>query len=84
EAAGIGGGGRVHDPVSLAFAALRAARGAASRAPGRAVAIVGGPRVMAALAGPAAAARAVVEERLGQTLALRARPCREGFEIVLE
>jgi Ribonuclease G/E len=83
EAGGIGGGGRFHDPVSLAFAALRAVRGAAARAPGRDVVIVGAPRLLAALEGPAAAARAAVEERLGRPLTLRPQPGHDGFEIVL-
>jgi len=84
EACGIAGGGRVYDPVSQAFAALRAARVAATGAPGRGVAVVGGPRLIAALEGPAAAARTAVEERLGRPLALRLQPGRDGFDIVLE
>ena len=83
EAGGIGGGGRFHDPVSLAFAALRVARGAAARAPGRAVVIVGAPRMLAALEGPVLAARSAVEERLGRPLHLRPQPGHDGFEIVL-
>jgi len=84
EACGIAGGGRVYDPVSQAFAALRAARVAATGAPGRAVAIVAGPRLIAALEGPAAVARAAVEERLGRSLSLRLQQGRDGFDIVLE
>lgn len=84
EACGIAGGGRVHEPVSQAFAALRAARVAATGAPGRGVAIAGGPRLIAALEGPAAAARAAVEERLGRPVMLRPQQGRDSFDIVLE
>ncbi len=84
EACGIGGGGRAHDPVAQAFAALRAARAAAATAPGQGVVVVGGPRLIAALEGPAAAARAAVEERLGRPLTLRPQQGRDGFDIVLE
>ncbi len=84
EPCGIGGCGRMHDPVSQAFAALRAARAAAVGAPGRAVAVVGAPRLIAALEGLVAPARAAVEERLGRPLTLRSLVSQDGFDIVLE
>lgn len=84
EPCGIGGAGRVHDPVSQAFAALRAARAASAGAAGRAVAVVGSPRLIAALEGSVAPARAAVEERLGRALVLRPQAGQDGFDIVLE
>ncbi len=84
EACGIAGGGRTYDPVSQAFAALRAAKTVATGAPGRGVAIAAGPRLIAALEGPAAAARAAVEESLGRPVMLRPQQGRDGFDIVLE
>ncbi|MHA1600814.1 MAG: ribonuclease E/G [Alphaproteobacteria bacterium] len=84
EPCGIGGSGRVHDPVSQAFAALRAARAAAAGAPGRAVTVVGAPRLIAALEGLVAPARITVEERLGRPLTLRSQTGQDGFDIVLE
>lgn len=84
EPCGIGGSGRAHDPVSQAFAALRAARAAAAGAPGRALAVAGAPRLIAALEGLLAPARATVEERLGRSLTLRSQDGRDGFDIVLE
>jgi len=89
EPCGIGGGGRTPDPVSQAFAALRAARAAAAGARGRAVAVVGSPRLIAALEGLVAPARAAVEEKLGRPLALRSHPGQDdfdqdAFDIVLE
>jgi hypothetical protein len=47
------------------------------------VVVAGAPRLLAALEGPAAAARAAVEERLGRPLTLRPQPGHDGFEIVL-
>jgi Ribonuclease G/E len=84
EPCGIGGSGRVYSPLTLAFAALRAARAAAAGAPGRAMTVVGAPRLIAALEGLAAPARATVEERLGRSLTLRSQTSQDGFEIVLE
>lgn len=84
EPCGIGGGGRVPDPVPQAFAALRAARAAAAGAPGRVVAVVGAPRLIAALGGAVAPARAVIEARLGHPLALYSQAGHDGFDVVLE
>ena len=84
---GIGGGGRVKDPATLAFEALRAARAEAAARPGAAITVTAGPAVIAALeSGPAAAARRALEERLGQPLALDAvtGPPGDPAEIVLE
>ncbi len=81
---GLGGAGRVKDPVTLAFEALRAARRVASQAPGRKNSIASAPEVAAALEGPGRAARAAVEERLGRAIAVRPRPGHAAFEIVLE
>ena len=84
EPCGIGGAGRVMDAVSAAYAALRALRHAAARQPGRRPRLLAGPAVVAALAGPAAPARAALEERLGRPIDLRSEPGRAGSEIVLE
>ena len=84
EPCGIGGSGRVKDPVTRAYEALRALARAAARNPGRRVALAAEPRVLAALQGPAARARELVEERLGRALDLRAQAGGEGFDIVLE
>ena len=83
EPCGIGGTGRVKDPVTLAYHALRAARRAAAAARGRPVAIHGAPRVVAALDGPVKAARTALEERLGRALDLRDDPGRADFETVI-
>jgi Ribonuclease G/E len=84
EPCGLGGLGRVKDPVTLAYEALRAARRAALGDPGRKPALLTGPRVIAALQGPAAAALAGFEARFGRPLDLRAQVAGEGFEIVIE
>ncbi len=84
EPCGIGGAGRVKDPVTRAFEALRAAARAAACSPGRRLAVVADARTLAALQGPAAAARRALEERFGRPLASRARAGGEGFDIVLE
>ena len=87
---GLGGLGRVKDPVTRAYEALRAAKRAALRDPGRKPALRAGPRVIAALQGPAAAALAGFEARFGRPLdlraqaELRAQAPGEGFEIMLE
>ena len=84
---GIGGGGRVKDPATLAFEALRAARAEAAARPGAAITVTAGPAVIAALeTGPAAAARRALDDRLGRPLALAAAaaPPGEPAEIVLE
>jgi Rne/Rng family ribonuclease len=68
------GAGRVASPESAAFEALRAACRAGLRAPAAALTVTAAPAVVAALAGPAAAARAAVEARLGRPLAVQTDP----------
>ncbi len=84
EPCGIGGSGRVKDPVTRAYEALRALARAAARNPGRRVALAAEPRILAALQGPAARARGLIEEGLGRALDLRAQAGGDGFDIVLE
>ncbi len=84
EPCGLGGLGRVKDPVTLAYEALRAANRAALSDPGRKIALAAGARVTAALHGPAAAALADFEARFGHPLDLRAQAAGDAFEIVLE
>ncbi len=84
EPCGIGGSGRVKDPVTRAYEALRALARAAARNPGRRVALAAEPRILAALQGPAARARGLIEERLGRALDLRVQAGGGGFDIVLE
>ncbi len=92
EPCGLGGLGRVKDPVTRAYEALHAAKRTALRNPGRKIALAAGPRVIAALQGPAAAALASHEARFGRPLALRAhaagelrvQAAGENFEILLE
>ncbi|MFQ6018546.1 MAG: ribonuclease E/G [Kiloniellaceae bacterium] len=79
-----GVGGRVKDPVTLAYQALRAVRRAARGAPGHRVSVSAAPGVVAALEGPAKPARAALEGRLGRPIELRAERHRDGFEIVLD
>jgi Ribonuclease G/E len=84
EPCGLGGLGRTKDSVTLAYEALRAARRAALRNPGRRIAVLVAPRVIAELRGPVAAALAGHEARFGRALALREEVGGTGFEIVLE
>ncbi len=84
EPCGIGGSGRVKDPVTCAYEALRALARAAARSPGRRVALTAEPRTLAALQGPVARARGLIEERLGRALDLRGQAGGDGFDIVLE
>ncbi len=84
EPCGLGGLGRIKDPVTQAYEALRAANRAALRDPGRKIALAAGARVTAALQGPAAAALADFEARFGHPLDLRAQAPGESFEIVIE
>ncbi len=87
EPCGLGGPdglGRIKDPVTLAYEALRAARRAASHDPGRKIALQAGARTRTALREPAAAALAEFEARFGRPLELRAQTAGESFEIVLE
>jgi ribonuclease G len=84
EPCGLGGLGRTKDPVTGAYEALRAARRAALRNPGRKIALAAEPRAIAALRDPAAAALADFEARFGRPLELRAQAADGSFEIVLE
>ncbi len=84
ESCGLGGLGRAKDPVTRAYEALRAARRATLRDPGRSVALSAGPQVIAALQGPAAAALAAFEARFGRPLDLHREAVGEVFEILLE
>jgi Ribonuclease G/E len=84
EPCGLGGLGRIKDPMTLGYEALRAARRAALHDSGRRPALLAGPRILAALRGPGAAALAAFEARFGRPLELRAQAAGEGFEIVLE
>ncbi len=71
EPCGLGGLGRVKDPVTLAFEALRAVRREAAAQPAAPVILRAAAAVVEALAnGPAAAARAALEERLGREVSL--------------
>ncbi len=78
EACGIDGSGRLKDPVTLAFDALRAARREVAARPGAGLAIKAAPAVIAALQGPVATARLALEERLGRTLELVEARSRAG------
>ncbi len=87
EPCGIGGTGRVKDPVTLAFEALRAVRREAAALPGAGVTVEAATAVVAALdEGPAAAARRALEERLGRAIGLTEVPRSPGdsAEIVLK
>jgi len=67
EPCGLGGLGRVKDPVTLAFEALRSARREAASRPGGTIVIEAAPAIIRALqGGPAASARRVLEKRLGR------------------
>lgn len=81
---GLAGSGRAKTPVTLAFEALRAARRAATHDPGAVLTLRMAPRALAALDGPAAAARADLEARLGQPLRLVPEPDPEApdYEII--
>lgn len=83
---GDAGSGRRKTPATLAFEALRAARRAASQAPGAGLIISAEPAVLAALDGPAGPARAELEARLGRKLALRPEENRtdRGYDIICE
>lgn len=83
---GEAGSGRARTPATLAFEALRAVRRATAAAPGRRVVLQARPDVLAALEGPAAAARAALEERLGRPLESLAKPdmAGRGYEVVAD
>lgn len=84
EPCGIGGGGRVKDAKTLAFAALRAAQAAGRAGPARRLSLRAAPAVVAAVEGVAAPGRAWVEERLGRPLPVIADPGESEFRIVEE
>lgn len=71
EPAGIDGGGRRKDAVTLAYQGLRALAREARARPGGAPGLAAGPAVISALQGPAAAARKNLETRLGAAITLR-------------
>ncbi len=81
---GLGGLGRVKDPMTCAYEALRAVKRAVLSNPRRQIALAADPRVIAALRGPAAAALAAFEARVGRPLDLRSQAGGESFEIVIE
>ena len=83
---GLGGGGRVRDPVTLAFEALRRLRAEAAARPAGDPAIRAAPAVIAALSGPAAAAREALEARLAKPIVLDEAPAAPGesAEAVIE
>lgn len=68
EPCGLGGLGRVKDPVTLAYEALRKVPSVAAARPGAAITIEAPGRVVDALSGPLAEARHGIESRLGQPL----------------
>ena len=70
--AACAGGGRVPDPETVGLAALRAVLRADAAAPGGRPVLAAPSAVIAALETTLAAARRTAEERLGQTLTLRA------------
>jgi len=84
EPCGIGGAGRLKDPVTLAYEALRALRRAGGRAPGRRLTLCASPGIVAALEGPVRPAWVALQERLGRPLGLHAETGRTDFELVLE
>jgi len=85
EPCGLGGGGRVKSAATLAFEALRALRRQAAANPGRRPVLVAAPAVLRALAeGPAAAARAALEKRLGFSLKLREGPVASEPEVAFD
>lgn len=84
EPCGLDAGGRRKSAPTLAFEALRAVKRAAALEPGARFALRVRPPVAAALAGPAAAAKAALEARRGRPLALEtvAVPEAPAFELV--
>jgi hypothetical protein len=76
-------GNRARAPLAVAFAALRAVLAAVRRAPGLPPRLVAAPPVAAALAGPAAAAKAKAESALGAVLVVEADPALgiDGFRL---
>jgi Ribonuclease G/E len=85
EPCGPEGSGRAKTARTLAYEALRAVRRSAAAEPAARLVLRAAPAVVAALEGPAAAARAALEERLGRALALEAvggdRP--RDYDVVL-
>jgi len=86
EAAGIGGGGRVKSAATLAFEALRHLGREASHRPDGDLMVRASPAVIAALQGPAAAAREELEQRLGRPIDLQTslETVGSGFEAIVE
>lgn len=83
---GDGDGGRRKTAATLAFEALRAARHAASHAPGAGVTVKAAPAILAAFDGVAGRATAELETRLGCKLGLvpTAFPDGRGYDVVTE
>lgn len=80
---GLAGSGREKTPETLAYEALRRT---VAEALGKVVTTITlrvAPETAAALAGPQAAARAAVEQRLGRSVAVVADPLVAGHELVL-
>lgn len=67
---GIADGGRIKDPVTLAYDVLRRLVAEVSAAPDRTFGIAAAPDVVAALQGPAAGALAHLQQRLGRKFAI--------------
>ena len=68
---------------TMALSALRRAVAEAAHRPGKALAVVAVPEVVAALR-DLAEARAEAEARIGRPLSLRADPCRAREDVVIE
>jgi Ribonuclease G/E len=83
---GLDGGGRTKSAATLAYEALRAARRRATAEPAARLILRAPPRVIAALEGPVAPARAALEARLGRPLGLEtiAAALAGDYEIVAE
>ena len=86
DAAGIGGGGRVKSAATLAFEALRCLGREAAHRPDGDLLLRAAPPVIAALQGPASAAREELARRLGRPIVLRpsAAADGDGFEAVVD
>lgn len=74
QACGLGGGGRVKAPSTLAYEALRRLRQEIAARPGGRPSIEAPRAVIEALKGPQAPARLALEARLGRAIGLRALP----------
>ncbi len=84
EPCGFGGSGRVRNAETLGFDALRQVRAAATGRPVRRLGLRAAPPVAAALSGPCAAARAILEAGLGRVLDIEIDAAQDSFQIVLD